>query len=83
MTPGEIEIEIAAWDDQQERLDYRAALICALIAETHRNIKEHPKPFTPEDFMPGRADKETEPKQQQTVEDMLGIMQEMKTVLAR
>jgi len=37
---------------EQERLDYRAALICSVIAEVNRNRKKRKKPYTPKDFMP-------------------------------
>jgi hypothetical protein len=33
-------------------LQYRAALICSVLAEINRDKKKRPKPFTPQDFMP-------------------------------
>ena len=38
--------------NEQEALDYRAALICSVIAEVHRDRKKRSKPYTPSDFMP-------------------------------
>lgn len=37
---------------EQERLDYRAALICSIFAEANRDRKKKHEPFTPADFMP-------------------------------
>ena len=44
---------------EQEWLDYRAALICAVIANVNRNPKKH-KAFQPKDFMPRRQVKSVE-----------------------
>jgi hypothetical protein len=38
--------------EEQHGMYYRAAMVCSLIAETNRDKKKHPKPFTPDDFMP-------------------------------
>lgn len=38
-------------------LDYRAALICTILAEINRDRKKRPKPFKPMDFMPQRERK--------------------------
>jgi len=43
-------------------LDFRSALICAIIANVNRNPKKKSVPFTPSDFMPRREI--TEPKKQ-------------------
>lgn len=37
----------------RERLLFPAALVCSTIANVHRDIKEHPEPFSPAYFMPG------------------------------
>jgi len=37
---------------EQESLNYRAALVCSVIAEVNRDRKKRTKPFTPQDFMP-------------------------------
>ena len=39
---------------ERESLDYRAALICSVIAEVNRDRKKRSKPYTPNDFMPKR-----------------------------
>lgn len=47
-----------------------AALICSVIANTHRDPKRRSKPYTPDDFLPktGRGDSGAE---EQTPEQML------------
>lgn len=35
----------------EERADLRAAQICAILANVHRDKKKRPKPFQPKDFM--------------------------------
>lgn len=37
--------------DCQRRMDYRAAMVCSIIAEVYRDRKKRIKPFTPDDFM--------------------------------
>ncbi|MHB1042368.1 MAG: phage tail assembly protein T [Eubacteriales bacterium] len=36
---------------KQERKDYRAALICSVLANIYRDEKKKLYPFTPADFM--------------------------------
>lgn len=38
--------------DHQERADWRAAMLAALLAEINRNKKKRRKPYTAQDFMP-------------------------------
>lgn len=38
--------------EAQNWLDYRTALICAVMANTARDPKRKVLPYTPEDFMP-------------------------------
>lgn len=38
--------------DEQEAFNYRAALVCSIIAEVNRNPKKRHRPYTPSDFMP-------------------------------
>lgn len=59
MTPAEIGIEIAAREKQEEMLDFRAGLICAVIANCVPGRKE---PLTPQDFMIDRKPKPKEIK---------------------
>ena len=44
--------------DDRERQDYRAALICSVIANVNRD-PEKTKPFTPDDFMPKVQEEQT------------------------
>jgi len=37
---------------EQKALNYRAALVCSILAEANRNRKKRKKPYTPSDFMP-------------------------------
>lgn len=62
LTPAELCLEIEARDKLQEIQDYRIGLICAVIAEPHRDAKQRKQPFTPQDFMPG-SKKSGSPKQ--------------------
>lgn len=74
LTPTEICIEIEAWDKRQEIQDYRVGLLCASILEPHRNVELHPKPFTPQEFMPKKlsnAQKEQTPEEQLEIIKML------------
>ena len=41
-------------------LDFRSALICAVIANVNRNPKKRHSPFKPSDFMPRREEQEPE-----------------------
>ena len=50
----------------QEWLNYRAALICSVLANTVRDPKQKRKPYTPQDFMPG-----AKVRPQQTAKQML------------
>lgn len=36
----------------ETRADLRSAIIASVIANANRNSKKHPKPYTPDDFMP-------------------------------
>lgn len=51
-------------------MDYRAALICAVLANIHRNPKRRHKPFVPQDFMPGKGKAKS---QKQTPDEMLEV----------
>lgn len=53
----------------KEQSDYRAALVCSVIANCRMRGKDDNKIFTPNDFMPGRKHK----KKEQTPEEMLAI----------
>ena len=55
-TPEEIYfmLDVAAkrYEREQYRADFRAGMVCSLIANVYRDAKRKPEPFTPEDFMP-------------------------------
>ena len=53
--------------EEQKKLDARAALICAVLANINRNPKKRSKAFTVEDFMP-KYEKE---RQIKSAEEML------------
>ena len=55
--------------DAQDWLDYRAALICTIMANVWRDSKT--KPFTPEDFMPGKKHTKQTPEQMLAAVQML------------
>ena len=38
-------------------MNYRAAMVCCLIAEVNRDRKRHAKAYTPDDFMPRRRER--------------------------
>lgn len=40
------------YKEDQKKLNYRAAMICSILAEIYRDRKKRPKAFTPNDFMP-------------------------------
>lgn len=60
-----------------EREDYRAALVCSVLANVNRDEKKRRQPFTPEDFMPGKA----RPQKQQTTDDMLNMVKVLNAAL--
>jgi hypothetical protein len=41
-------------NDRQEREDYHAGLITAAIYNVNRDPRKTSRPFTPQDFMPGK-----------------------------
>ena len=51
--------------EEQERQDFRAGLICSVLANIYRDSKKRQKPYAPQDFMP---QKEPEPKQEKKQE---------------
>jgi hypothetical protein len=72
LTPAEWGWICEAHGTKEERLDYRAALICAVLANCHRNPKA--KPFQPRDFMPQK-------QHEQTPEDMMAMIRALNAVL--
>ncbi len=49
--------------ERHDWLNYRAALICSVLANTARDPKRKRTPFTPDDFMPGKPRKEQSAQQ--------------------
>ena len=60
--------------DKEEWLNYRAALICTIMANMWRDPKKS-KPYKPQDFMPGVK------KSRQTPEQMFAQVQMLNAVL--
>lgn len=65
---------VARYRIMQESLDYRTALICAVVANVNRDPAKKRDPFQPEDFMSGRKIRK---KLQPTRENM---REQLKTV---
>lgn len=63
MTLKEFNALSERYKDTESRLDYRAALICTVLAEINRDRKKRPKPFKPDDFMPQKPKKKLKPEQ--------------------
>ncbi len=57
----ELDALIARHNSRQERADYRAALVCSLIANVNRDPKRQPRAFEPSDFMATRSIRNAEP----------------------
>lgn len=58
----------------EERDDLRAGIIASVIANSNRNPKKRPRPFTPGDFMP-KLDRR--PKKTQSWEEQLKIVEQL------
>ena len=56
LTPSEVDgimrEAVSEWQDKARAASYNAALICACLYNCHRDLKSHPEPFTPDDFLP-------------------------------
>ncbi|MCC6426284.1 MAG: hypothetical protein IT435_05635 [Phycisphaerales bacterium] len=52
LTPDELAEYRGAWLASQRRLDQRAGVLAALIANVNRDSKRRRKPFVPADFYP-------------------------------
>jgi hypothetical protein len=70
-------LEIASERKKQEdyKWDLRIARICGNIAEPYRDRKGHPKPYTVWEFMPGNHEEKKSKLEDQSVEDMLSMVQ--------
>jgi len=69
LTIREFNALIERYKNNQDWLNYRAALICAILANTVRDPKKKTRPFVPDDFMPKKESK------QQTAEQMFATVQ--------
>ena len=83
-TPEEVYfmLDVAArrYEREQYRSDFRAGMVCSIIANVYRDAKRKPEPFTPEDFMPvtkrNQETKKVEPvKVAQTEGEMLKMLE--------
>ena len=63
LTLKELNALIERHNDNQDWLNYRSALICAVLANTVRDTKRKPRPFVPDDFMPKQESEQQTPKQ--------------------
>ncbi len=65
LTPGEVDEilheAIEEWRAKDRSAAYNAALICSCLYNCHRDSKEHPQPFTPDDFLPSRKPPKADP----------------------
>lgn len=64
--------------NSEERNDYRAALVCAVMANIHRDPKKS-KVYKPEDFMPGPG--KASEKKEMNDEEMLSQLKLMNASL--
>lgn len=69
MTVRELNALIERYEVNRDWLNYRAALICAVLANIWRG--KNVKAFKPEDFMPGREHERQTPEQMLTTVQLL------------
>ena len=70
LTPRELRAMADGWQDDRTDEDRRAATVCMVIVNCHRDTERKPDAFTVEDFMPRRAD---EPAKEQSWESQVAI----------
>lgn len=70
LTPLQFHYLVERWQERSERDLFRSALICAVVAECHRDRKKRKKPFTPADFMPALKRRERQEDRQQHMQAM-------------
>lgn len=61
LTPREFDALRGRFNDSNDWLNYRAALVCSVVANVFRG--KNVKPFKPDDFMPKRKTKDQTPEQ--------------------
>ncbi len=69
LTPIEFQALMERHQLALERQDFHAGMICATLANIHRDPRKT-KAFSPSDFMPTRA----KPKHRQTADEMLEVI---------
>ena len=68
LSPIEFNALVERYEEEQERRDFRAGLICSVLANIYRDTKKRQKAYTPQDFMP---QKQPEPKQEKKQENIV------------
>ena len=70
---------VGAWKEKERREDLRVARLMALIANTNRDSKKKPKPYSEKDFIPMTKDE----RMQSDLEDMKRFLNSHKTLFKR
>lgn len=60
LSPRELQALIDRHDEERFREDWRAALICSVLANISRDSSKRPEPFKISDFMPGKPSEPVE-----------------------
>jgi len=68
LTLAQLDALVKRHTDEQERQDYRAALICAVLANINR--KKNSRTFQPRDFMPSKRPLRPSPEELRSKLDM-------------
>ena len=68
LTLAEWQQMLEGWKLRRDMDAARTGLLCAVMANCHRDPKKRPRPFTPKDFMPRQG------AQKQTPEQMLAAV---------
>ena len=58
MTLAQFNALAKQYNQEQDWLNYRSALVCSVIAEVNRDPKRRKRPFTSDDFMPKKKSKD-------------------------
>jgi hypothetical protein len=64
LTLAQFDALVSQYLQEQENLDFRAALVCAVLANIHRDPKKRQRPFEAKDFMPQRRSKKVKTEKQ-------------------
>jgi len=74
LTMREVHALAERYNNEQESLNKRTALICAVLANINRDPKRNPTPFTVDDFMPTKQEKEQTPEQMADMARMINTL---------